>query len=922
MPQDNENSPSLAWLRAAADRALSALEHLVIEGPDPIDLDEPPGALEALLPWPVRLLVVFGLWAVARIWYDSAAAQQLAWALSYVGAILVSLMASWWFVLLVANLLLGLAWLGLTFARPPNRQKHPLLWLAQQLVEFLNRQLSHAEALFVWTAFLLSLRPRVDWQLPALAALYLLAPPFINGLAHASAREHGEGARPRYLSKHEGRLQSARRPYIYGATLLGIALLVLRTLDAQIWNLLPLAVAVSAGAALRWKRHRVRTRRADPGDADVKEFRRVQRRITRNADIGLGPGLVVVALIALFVVSVRARAKLDAHERAALDGPAAPVELCAPEPGGPRAADVRVLLAADSQLHELAGERFPGQLELADAVVPVALRPVELDMLSAAPLYRYARYFNETLMAEAAPAPKDGAPLTYWAHLGDLGDLSCRGEVERAIGLLKQFSALAPEGREPARLAGLAVGNHDMSFTGNFFWSPFWSDACPSSPLEKAASMKLVAGFAKGLMAPGGEMVPVREGGLPPPWVWGRGGALVGVTPLGPIKACEGARGPSVPCDRVRGLGAIFVDTADGEEFDQGIAGLNGTFSASQAEKLRALVTKTMGHESGLYRDPVWLIFAHHPMAEMMPDSLKRLYDFVAWLDEAGREGEGEGASSHRPRTLAIITAHTHQAETHRHCVGGRALREIVIGSTTDPPQQAALLEAGSDARGVPSVRVRTIPSVVRDGFACGAKSAGSLDAGVCRRVVARLKNTPACEALFQPEDGLARDCAELEKPTSLTQRLVAVTGSRGPIEPKKIKNDQKKRASKLLACVCRPREGGKGEDDRYCKAPAGDVFKDEAYHEAILERLRADEGVRRKRVAEAGGEAGGVKVAEGGEPDGVDELACLSWAAAAVQSHKASGMTFSEALRCAFDDRSLPAAQESTASLEARACH
>jgi hypothetical protein len=50
-------------------------------------------------------------------------------------------------------------------------------------------------------------------------------------------------------------------------------------------------------------------------------------------------------------------------------------------------------------------------------------------------------------------------------------------------------------------------------------------------------------------------------------------------------------------------------------------------------------------------------------------------------------------------------------------------------------------------------------------------------------------------------------------------------------------------------------------------------------------------------------------------------ELACFSWAAAAVQAHKASGMTMREALRCAFDDETLPAAQETVATLEERPC-
>jgi hypothetical protein len=1011
MPEDSETASAFGRLRALAWPALSKLERVVVEGPDPVDTDEAPGLLETLLPWPLRLLVVFGLWALGRLWYDRAPAQQLAWALSYVGAIMVSLLASWWFVLFVANLALGLSWLGLTRLRPPNPREHPLLWRVKHLVEFFNRQLSHVEALFVWTAILLSLWPRVDWQLPALAALYLLAPPFINGAAHLYARRRDE-TQPReghlgedvrqerpakgYLSKADGRLQAERRPFIYGATLAGVFLLVTRTaderfllllplalaaaggvlwwvhrrehaparrralyaaiaagvallvwpaLDAQALNLLPLALAVATGAALRWFRHRVRKRQsgAGPDQPDVKAFRVAQRRFSRKLDVGLGPVLVIASLAALLVLSYHARTQLDAHARAALDGPPPPDDMCLPALGGPRAVDMRMLLVADSQFHELGGERFPGQMELADAVVPMALRPVELDMLSAAPLYNYGRYFERlatapppeappALAAGAAPTPKAEAPRAFWAHLGDLGDLSCTGEITRAADLLKTFPAGA------GRLAGIAPGNHDMSFTGNFFWSPFWGPACASKPLAKAASIDLLVAKFEGALAKGGQMVRSRESDRWPPWVWGRGGALVGVTPLGPLASRDGPRG----------LAAIFVDTADGEEFDQGIAGLYGTFSAAQDRRLRALVKELPRRAGELYQKPVWLIFAHHPVAELLPPSRERLFDFIASLD--GVENDGKRATEPgqpppEPRALALITAHTHHAEAHRHCVGGRALREFVIGSTIDPPQQAALLEVGRDASDLPSVRVRTIPSVARDGFVCPGEPKSGLNACTCRRIIAHLKSKSECAPLFQPEDGLARDCGELEKPTSLEQRIEALAGSRRRLDPENIKEQQSARAAKLLACVCRrPKAGG----EPYCTPPRQEkIFENEAYHDAILRRLEADKG-REGRAnpyacgAGTGGEvgttgtgagagevgatgAGGGAVGKGGEgdePSGVDELTCLAWAAAAVQSHKASGMTFSEALRCAFDDPSLPAAQEPTASLEARACH
>jgi hypothetical protein len=60
-------------------------------------------------------------------------------------------------------------------------------------------------------------------------------------------------------------------------------------------------------------------------------------------------------------------------------------------------------------------------------------------------------------------------------------------------------------------------------------------------------------------------------------------------------------------------------------------------------------------------------------------------------------------------------------------------------------------------------------------------------------------------------------------------------------------------------------------------------------------------------------------KVPSGKEPrDWQKELTCLSWAGAAVQEHKAAGMTVPAALRCAFEDPTLPSAKDYAQSLAA----
>jgi hypothetical protein len=886
-----------------------AVERFLVYGPDPVDLDEAPGPLETLLSWPVRMILLAGIWIVAWTWRSAVPAQQLGWGLAYAGAIAVSLAVSLWKWIFWPNLILGGLWLLFAHYPAPRRADQPLLWIARQAVEFLNRQMSHIEALWIWTALVLSTQPKINFQLPLLGAVYLVGPPVINALAQPRDPDQ-----PR-LSKASGDLQWARRPLIYWATLLGLGLLVVRTWDLQALNLLPLALAVGVGAVFRLVRHRVRAARVGADDAqDHRAFRLAQRRFTRGADVGLGPVLVALSVVGLVLFSRHERAKLDSAVRSALDGPPPSDDACTPEQDGPVEPQLQMLLLADSQMHELGGKRFPGQMELADALVPVALRPVELDILSAAPLWRFGQHFAHLLSSRPKPAAGQPERPFYWAHLGDFADLSCAGELDRAIQLLHPFPL--------DHLAGIAPGNHDMSFTGNFFWSPFWNEACKSGRLDKPRSTAALQAFAgAAIQKSHGAMVEVGASPLPT-WIGGRGGALVTVMPLGQVTAKWDDQDGGKPSQHA--VAGIFVDTADGNGFDFGIAGLFGTFSKEQDRTLRALVDH-LGEQAGPgYQDPAWLLFAHHPLAEMTDEGRERLLAFAAWLD-ARHAG---GAPDLRPRVLALLAAHTHIAETHRYCAGPRSLREIVIGSTIDPPQQAALLQVGANADGQLSVRVRTLPAVGRPGYTCG-ESETLLAAQRCRGIMAGLRATPACAPLFQTDDAGARDCGALERPLTTQEQLEAAATQHQPVDPDEIKSAQNLRAGKLMTCICRekgptpgaPAAGGAGH---FCTLPPQkdadegkpyDYFKDEAYHQAILQRLGSPSGpgVPPAEAATAG------PVASPQPED--EELVCLAWAAAAMQQHKVTGMTFAEALRCAYDDTSLPPAQESVATLEARAC-
>jgi hypothetical protein len=221
-----------------------------------------------------------------------------------------------------------------------------------------------------------------------------------------------------------------------------------------------------------------------------------------------------------------------------------------------------------------------------------------------------------------------------------------------------------------------------------------------------------------------------------------------------------------------------------------------------------------------------------------------------------------------------------------------------VVGSTIDPPQEAAVVTVGPDAHGALSLRLRTVQAVAREGRTCGQEPA--IDAAACEQVMAGLEAAPACQALFaqagaqspaQPGGPLGADCQALERTTTLRERLDAAGRSHHSSDPARLAAEQTRRAQNLFACVCR---------DGRCSVPARPLA-DEQYA-ALLTGLLADP--RRERAAA-----------------NERELACLSWAASVIQEHKATGMTMADGLRCAFADTTLSAAREFVAVLEDEPC-
>jgi hypothetical protein len=327
----------------------------------------------------------------------------------------------------------------------------------------------------------------------------------------------------------------------------------------------------------------------------------------------------------------------------------------------------------------------------------------------------------------------------------------------------------------------------------------------------------------------------------------------------------------------------IFIDTSDGQAFDLGVAGLFGTFSREQAETANQAVDAVRAGAGADYQNPLYVIFMHHPLGETSPGSNSRLKQWIAALD-------GDGA-----RVLGIVSAHTHEAQKHSHCIARRQIPEIVVGSTIDPPQEAALLTIGPAADGAVNLRVQTLPAVARPNKTCSAK-APTITARECQTVMAELRAHPDCAAVFRPAEvnSLGRDCSAIEHPMDVDQRLQLASRWTGPVDEADIEADQRARVKALLGCVCR-RDKTKTET---CTPSSSALdLDDESYFNLVREELARS-------------------------PQREQELTCLSWAAAAVQRYKTAGMNFADALRCAFDDDSLAPAHDYIARLEVTPCY
>jgi hypothetical protein len=788
-----------------------------------------------------RKIVLVALLAIVG-WFASSVPQlgQVGYGLSYVALISVSLVTVHAVGFGLVNAALAAAWL-VPFSRTRGRW---YFW-----VVFLNRQLGHIELFFVWGVLAFVVRADLAWQLPLLALVFLCAEDLASLIVVLTHRLR-TGARP-----SRGDVLWARRPILYAFTVLGM-LGIVALAPAQAATVLPLFLAISAATMLRllkiFLRHRER-RGDDPATRAARhEFREAQARTAQGIDPWVRRAIVTVLLFVLLPLAFVRRWASSASEEGKT--PPADGAACRRDPGGPAAdGDLSLFLVADTQLHELRGRPFHGQLALMDAFVPVALRPVELDLLSSSTFRHFAALYADLRAAR---------PGMLWAALGDMTDLACEGELRR-FGPL--FAAMGP----PGTFAGLAPGNHDSTFTGNFIWHPAWDDACAATDrLTKARANALFAEQLGPLLDPQeGRLVPVDRtelGGL----VWK--GALASVSRLGTTTHRQAQHG----------VIGVFFDTADANDFTElhfssGIAGAEGQLSRSQIAAVEDALAEL---RQGPYRDPLYVLFFHHPVSTLNRVSRRNLAAFIARLEQ-----DRPGA-----RVLALVAAHTHLSRSDRLCLAGRVRRELVVGSTIDPPQEAAVLTIGPDAHGTAAASLRTIPAVARPGRTCPPEH--PVAAADCQAVIERLAREPACGPLLT-HGATTRSCDSLDDARSLARRLASVGVGFGPRSPEAVQRDQRIRAARLGDCLCR---------DGRCALPA-DLLQDHLTAPAFEGRL---------------GSADPAAAAEARE-----ELVCLSWAASVVQAHKAAGMKIADALRCGFLEGTLPPAKTFVASLEEDVC-
>ncbi len=588
----------------------------------------------------------------------------------------VSVVASQWLSWLVASVFLSSLWaVVVAVYRKP-------LGEARGFVGLLARNVGHLEAAFVWTALAAGI-PVFSIMLPCLAAVYVLGLPVAERMAAGSwqiVRLSHPLARRRVavaILTGLGYVALLARDWRQAAALVGLAPTYAFSIGARLGVLLLIV----------WKDRREALTEDEPDARAVRLARRYDLPVTAVAALAIY-GSRAVPLVQALADDDRDRA----HRGAMLSGAGGATGVAAT--GG-----VAVFIVSDGQFHELRGERSAAHFDLVDRVIPVAVRPVELDLLSGVPFQHFGELYR---------AMREQRRDLPWAHLGDFADLGCKSELDRAK---KYVDAFAPD--NASSLAGLVPGNHDSTFFGNFAWHPDWETVCTPEgrPLEAPPSKTDVNRWLASWMksdphAPRHVIPPdqLKRVSLFHP----KAEALVSFRDLGEAAG-------------VRVVGA-FLDTSDYADGMLGVAGAQGTISTSQYRALEEALCS-----GGIYGKASMVLFMHHPRTALSSEGQAHLYDLADCLGE---------------RLLAVVSAHTHLAAPRKW--PSRDVPELVVGSILDPPQEAALLTVTPKL----AVRLETIPSV-RRGIEPSIEGSVEVTLGDCTRVYTELDAREECTPLL-----------------------------------------------------------------------------------------------------------------------------------------------------------------------------
>ncbi len=596
-------------------------------------------------------------------------ANQEVYVIEFLGLVAASMGCALWPWLFGLEISLGIAWY--LVVRTESRS-----WLARLVVD-LNRGLGHFEATGPYILMALLLDVPLWLRLFVLSSLVAWGPRALDvAVAQVYRRRKNKEPTPAWIA-------GARRLPMYGFAVSGFCFLLL--LAPEQWRaILPSTIAVLGGMGLRlsatWLGHRNQSGMSSRQWTEAKDF-----------------GLIFLLTAALggsaYRLATPTEDTVDSHRLTT-------AQCSAPSPELPL---IALYLLADTQFHELRGERSAAQMPMVDAVVPVALRPVALDLLSGVTFDHFAELFR--MYASLHPKTQ-----LHWAHLGDLGDIGCSTELERYPSYFRAFEDQGkPQGQ--GLLAGIASGNHDNTFEGNFAWHPDWDPACrvhtgaeagSGHRLDKPSADAEIRSLAKSfgdntLWLPNSPLSHLAA------WVEGRN-PLPMVSRLGELPADSGT--PARP------VYAVFLDSGDSALSTVGAAGIMGHINQVQLDAAMAVLPE----------QAYVVVLLHHPLAALGRFAQQRLANFAKTLGS---------------RLLLVVSAHTHQSTfTLYSPLDDVQLPEFTVGSTTDPTQEAAILEIAGTAH-APRVHVVTQAAVARAGMDCGLPS--NLDANECDALLSNL---------------------------------------------------------------------------------------------------------------------------------------------------------------------------------------